>query len=259
MGFYADPLSVTWILLVTGVGSLIHLYSIGYMHGDARFSRFFAYLNLFVGVDARCSSSASSFLVTFLGWEGVGLCSYLLVVVLVRAQLGGGGGQEGVRHQPRRRRRLPARDVPDLRVVRVARTTPRSTPGARGDRERHRHRDRVAAARRRGRARARRSRCTSGCPTRWRARRRCRRSSTPPPWSPRACSCCAAPTCSSTSSSDAMTVVAWVGGVTALLAGTVAIMQPDIKRVLAYSTDQPARLHVPRRRHRRVHARPCSW
>ena len=51
MGFFADPLSITWILLVTGVGSLIHLYSIGYMHGDPRYSRFFAYLNLFA---ARC-------------------------------------------------------------------------------------------------------------------------------------------------------------------------------------------------------------
>ena len=48
IGFHADPLSITWILLVTGVGTLIHLYSIGYMHGDPRFSRFFAYLNLFV-------------------------------------------------------------------------------------------------------------------------------------------------------------------------------------------------------------------
>ena len=47
MGTQADPLSITWILLVTGVGTLIHLYSIGYMHGDPLFSRFFAYLNLF--------------------------------------------------------------------------------------------------------------------------------------------------------------------------------------------------------------------
>ena len=78
MGFYADTLSVTWILLVTGVGSLIHLYSIGYMHGDERFSRFFAYLNLFV-FSMLMLVLGSSFLVTFLGWEGVGLCSYLLV------------------------------------------------------------------------------------------------------------------------------------------------------------------------------------
>jgi NADH-quinone oxidoreductase subunit L len=73
-----DPLSVTMILFVTGVGTLIHLYSIGYMHGDARFSRFFAYLNLFAA-SMLVLVLASNFLLTFLGWEGVGLCSYLLV------------------------------------------------------------------------------------------------------------------------------------------------------------------------------------
>ncbi|MEI8335693.1 MAG: NADH-quinone oxidoreductase subunit L [Actinomycetes bacterium] len=78
MGFLADPLSVTWILFVTGIATLIHLYSIGYMHGDARFSRFFAYLNLFVA-SMLILVLGSNFLVTFLGWEGVGLCSYLLI------------------------------------------------------------------------------------------------------------------------------------------------------------------------------------
>ena len=78
MGFLADPLSITFILFVTGVGTLIHLYSIGYMHGDENFGRYFAFMNLF------CASMlvlvlGSTFLVTFLGWEGVGLCSYLLV------------------------------------------------------------------------------------------------------------------------------------------------------------------------------------
>ena len=78
LGFLADPLSITFILFVTGVGTLIHIYSIGYMHGDENFGRFFAFMNLF------CASMlvlvlGSSFLVTFLGWEGVGLCSYLLV------------------------------------------------------------------------------------------------------------------------------------------------------------------------------------
>ena len=78
MGFLADPLSITFILFVTGVGTLIHIYSLGYMHGDENFGRFFAFMNLF------CASMlvlvlGSSFLVTFLGWEGVGLCSYLLV------------------------------------------------------------------------------------------------------------------------------------------------------------------------------------
>jgi NADH-quinone oxidoreductase subunit L len=78
LGFLADPLSITFILFVTGVGTLIHVYSVGYMHGDENFGRFFAFMNLF------CASMlvlvlGSSFLVTFLGWEGVGLCSYLLV------------------------------------------------------------------------------------------------------------------------------------------------------------------------------------
>jgi NADH-quinone oxidoreductase subunit L len=77
-GLLADPLSITFILFVTGVGALIHVFAVGYMHGDARFSRFFGYMNLF------CFSMlmlvlGSSFLVTFLGWEGVGLCSYLLI------------------------------------------------------------------------------------------------------------------------------------------------------------------------------------
>jgi NADH-quinone oxidoreductase subunit L len=78
MGVQADPLSVTWILLVTGVGSLIHFYSIGYMHGDPLFSRFFAYLNLFAA-SMLILVLADNFLLTFLGWEGVGLCSYLLI------------------------------------------------------------------------------------------------------------------------------------------------------------------------------------
>jgi NADH-quinone oxidoreductase subunit L len=78
LGFLADPLSITFILFVTGVSTLIHVYSLGYMHGDENFGRFFAFMNLF------CASMlvlvlGSSFLVTFLGWEGVGLCSYLLV------------------------------------------------------------------------------------------------------------------------------------------------------------------------------------
>ena len=116
IGFLADPLSVTWILLVTGVGSLIHLYAIGYMHGDARFSRFFAYLNLFAAAMLMLVLGAS-FLVTFLGWEGVGLCSYLLVSFWFERDTGVERGQEGVRHQPRRRLRLHDRDVLHRRRV----------------------------------------------------------------------------------------------------------------------------------------------
>ena len=73
-----DTLSVTMMLVVTGVGSLIHLYAIGYMTGDGRFVRFFAYLNLFL-VFMLVLVSANNFLMMFVGWEGVGLCSYLLI------------------------------------------------------------------------------------------------------------------------------------------------------------------------------------
>jgi NADH-quinone oxidoreductase subunit L len=73
-----DPLSVTMCLFVTGVGSLIHLYAIGYMHGDPRYSRFFVYLNLFA-FSMLMLVLGDNLLVTFLGWEGVGACSYLLI------------------------------------------------------------------------------------------------------------------------------------------------------------------------------------
>ena len=78
LAFLADPLSITMALFVTGVGSLIHLYSIGYMHGDAGFPKFFVYLNLFV-FSMLMLVLGSNLLVTFLGWEGVGACSYWLI------------------------------------------------------------------------------------------------------------------------------------------------------------------------------------
>jgi NADH-quinone oxidoreductase subunit L len=73
-----DPLSVTMALFVTGVGAVIHLYSIGYMHGDPGYARYFAYLNLFV-FSMLLLVLADNFLLSFLGWEGVGACSYLLI------------------------------------------------------------------------------------------------------------------------------------------------------------------------------------
>jgi NADH-quinone oxidoreductase subunit L len=73
-----DTLSVTMMLFVTFVGTLIHIYSIGYMHGDPGFYRFFAYLNLFLTF-MLILVSANNLLMMFVGWEGVGLCSYLLI------------------------------------------------------------------------------------------------------------------------------------------------------------------------------------
>jgi NADH-quinone oxidoreductase subunit L len=73
-----DPLSIVMVLVVTGVGALIHVYSIGYMEGDERYARFFAYLNLFCGA-MLILVLADNLMLLFVGWEGVGLCSYLLI------------------------------------------------------------------------------------------------------------------------------------------------------------------------------------
>ncbi|HKX74618.1 MAG TPA: NADH-quinone oxidoreductase subunit L, partial [Acidimicrobiia bacterium] len=73
-----DPLAALMTLVVTGVGSLIHLYAIGYMHGDPRFSRFFVYLNLFAA-SMLTLVLAGNYAMLFVGWELVGLCSYLLI------------------------------------------------------------------------------------------------------------------------------------------------------------------------------------
>lgn len=77
-GFQLDQLSILWLLFVTGIGSLIHLYSISYMHDDENMNKFFAYLNLFIFFMITLVIG-SNLLVMFIGWEGVGLCSYLLI------------------------------------------------------------------------------------------------------------------------------------------------------------------------------------
>ncbi|MBT8361755.1 MAG: NADH-quinone oxidoreductase subunit L, partial [Deltaproteobacteria bacterium] len=78
MGFLADPLSSLMLLFVTFVGSLIHIYSIGYMSKDENYGKFFAYLNLFLGCMLILVLGDGP-VVMFVGWEGVGLCSYLLI------------------------------------------------------------------------------------------------------------------------------------------------------------------------------------
>lgn len=76
--YQIDQLSLIMALVVTGVGFIIHVYSIGYMHGDKGFWRFFAYMNLFIFAMMNLIL-ADNFVLLFLGWEGVGLCSYLLI------------------------------------------------------------------------------------------------------------------------------------------------------------------------------------
>src|SRR5207248_5474707 len=78
LGLRIDALSLTFVLLITGVGALIHFYSIGYMESDEGRYRFFAYLNLFVAAMLTLVLG-NSFVTLYLGWEGVGLASYLLI------------------------------------------------------------------------------------------------------------------------------------------------------------------------------------
>ena len=78
VGFQVDPLSSVMMLVVTFVGFLIHVYSVGYMHGDPGYPRFFTYLNLFM-TSMLILVLANNYLLMFMGWEGVGLCSYLLI------------------------------------------------------------------------------------------------------------------------------------------------------------------------------------
>ncbi len=78
IGFHVDALTTVMLFVITGVGFLIHVYSIGYMHGDSGYTRYFAYLNLFVFA-MLILVLANNYLMMFVGWEGVGLCSYLLI------------------------------------------------------------------------------------------------------------------------------------------------------------------------------------
>jgi NADH-quinone oxidoreductase subunit L len=78
IGFFLDPLSTIWLLFVTGVGMLIHIYSTGYMAHEGGYYRFFGYLNLFM-FSMLTLVLANNYVLMFVGWEGVGLCSYLLI------------------------------------------------------------------------------------------------------------------------------------------------------------------------------------
>lgn len=93
IGFLVDPLSAVMIMVVTGVGSLIHLYSIGYMHGEEGFYRYFTYLNLFT-FSMLLLVLGNNLLLMFVGWEGVGLCSYLLIGYYFHKKSAGDAGKK---------------------------------------------------------------------------------------------------------------------------------------------------------------------
>jgi NADH-quinone oxidoreductase subunit L len=232
-GVYTDPLSVTWLLLVTGVGTLIHLYSIGYMHGDERFSRFFCYLNLFAA-SMLILVLGSSFLVTFLGWEGVGLCSYLLVSFWFERDAAAVAGKKA----------FVTNRVGDVGFL-LAMFLIFSSYGTLDYAGMGAGAQLIAGG-------------TATAIALLLLLAAVGKSAQIPLhlWLPDAMEgptpvsalihaatmvtagvfllCRAHPFLQA--SPDAATVVAWIGGITALLAGTVAILQPDIKRVLAYST-----------------------
>jgi NADH-quinone oxidoreductase subunit L len=93
VAFQVDPLSAVMLMVVTGVGSLIHIFSVGYMHDDDGYARYFSYLNLFVFFMLTLVLGAN-FLVTFVGWEGVGLCSYLLIGFWFTEQVNADAGKK---------------------------------------------------------------------------------------------------------------------------------------------------------------------
>jgi NADH-quinone oxidoreductase subunit L len=233
VGFLADPLSVTWCLLVTGVGSLIHLYAVGYMRGDPNFGRFFAYFNLFVG-SMLVLVLADNYLLTFLGWEGVGLCSYLLISFWFERNTAALGGKKAFIYNR----------VGDfgfmLAMFLLIAQFGTLDYGATGH---------AAAHASSGVTTAVALLLFLGCVGK----------SAQIPLFPWLTDAMEGPTPVSAlihaatmvtagvflvcrahpffdASPDAQTVVALVGASTALLAGTMAVLQPDIKRVLAYST-----------------------
>ena len=113
MGLYVDQLTACLLIVVTTIGMLVHLYSVGYMAHDPGRWRFFAYLNLFM-FSMLLLVLGDSWLTVFAAWELVGLCSLPAHRLLVPAALGRPRRQEGVHRQPRRRRRLRPRDHADL-------------------------------------------------------------------------------------------------------------------------------------------------
>ena len=101
IGLLLDPLSICFVLLITGVGSLIHIFAVGYMAHDPERRRFFGYMNLFLAA-MLLLVLADNYLGLYAGWEGVGLASYLLIGFWQYKPTAADRGQEGVHRQPGR-------------------------------------------------------------------------------------------------------------------------------------------------------------
>ena len=186
--FLADPLSITMALFVTGVGALIHLYSIGYMHGDEGFSQASSCTSTCSPSPCSCWCWATTCCSPSWVGKGVGACSYLLISFWFTDEANAVGRQESVRHQPGGRLRAfwwPCSCR--LMAVRVApvRRASSSTWNPHGVAAEHGlgHR-RVLLHGGGGRQVGPVPAAIYGCPTPWPAPPRCRLSSTPPPWLP---------------------------------------------------------------------------
>ena len=116
-GFFFDPLTVVMMTAVTVIGFFITVFSAGYMKGEAGYARFFAYLGLFI-FSMTCLVMGSNLLMLYLGWEGVGLCSYLLIGYYYERPGRTRGSEESVHRQSRRRLWLRARHHEHLSGVR---------------------------------------------------------------------------------------------------------------------------------------------
>ena len=171
--FQLDQLSMVMILVITGVGMLIHIFSVGYMQDDPGYPRYFAYLNLFVAFMLVLVMGAS-YPVMFVGWEGVGLCSYLLIGFWYLDEANANAGKKAfIMNRIGDFGFLVAMfmlcanlGTLEFEGVRAPSGEPRSRTLSRGS---------ASSFSSAAPARARRFRSTPGCRTRWQARRPFRR------------------------------------------------------------------------------------
>ena len=175
-----DPLSAVMILVVTGVGSLIHIYSLGYMAHDEERVRYFSYLNLFTFFMLLLVLGGNLPLM-FVGWEGVGLCSYLLIGFWFKKKSASDAGKKAFIVNRIGDAGLILGMILAFHALRHASTswtsptTPARWPAEALGQFGPRSPSSACCCSSAPAARARRSRCTSGCPTPWKARRRSRR------------------------------------------------------------------------------------
>ena len=239
VGTLVDPLSMTMCMFVTGVSTLIHLYSIAYMKGDRDYSKFFIYMNLFV-FSMLLLVLGDNLLLTFVGWEGVGVCSYWLVAFWFQRESAASAGKKAFIYN----RIGDAGFLLAIFLIFEKTGTVQYESGPGGGifgqlshlGRRHGHRGGAAAVPGRHREVGPDPASSTGCPTPWRAR-------TPVSALIHAATMVTAGVyllCRMNPllhlSTPGMEVIATIGAVTAFVAATIACAQQDIKKVLAFST-----------------------